>query len=504
MISQRGYKILMSLIENNETILIEDLAKNFNVSERAIRYDLDGIDYYLKYSNFPMLIRKQNQGVSYKIDYFQLETLKSNLNEYIKTFSIMSPNQRLLEITLRLVTSTEPIKLEIESEKIGVSKSTLFKDFEKIKEIFNGKDMTVMSSKRGYEIVGNENHVCFKTAKIFLNYIESEDLIEIMKFMLFDGVEINLIFDRIFNENTKPTILQIMQSISSNYKFSDENYLFACFSISLALARKIDISVESDFVNSLKNIITSLEFAEKDFDVSSTARSLIANVDKLIGSRFIEDIVLISAVQTEMLNIFSKLGDVNFQITEMEQLIAVNEHLYLAIEISAKKNEELNSLKKVINKAEIAKILLHFVEALDRRLYFVVDKPKVVILSPFDKSMSHMIEERILSYFDVEVIALGDLKEISQIINKEEIDFVISTYQVYFDNIITIVINPLVSNIDISNLKKILPTRVVDIFVLKKINDFSKQYVSKEDFPNYILGVKKILNIKTREKIEEE
>lgn len=50
MLSEREYKILLKLLKFTQPIRIKDLSREFNVSPRMIKYDLDHIkDWLAKY-----------------------------------------------------------------------------------------------------------------------------------------------------------------------------------------------------------------------------------------------------------------------------------------------------------------------------------------------------------------------------------------------------------------------------------------------------------------------
>ncbi len=75
--NNRCMSILYQLINHKEFTTAKELAAEFNVSERTIRYDLDDLDYFLESNSLPLLERKSNAGIRYTLNALNSENLKS-------------------------------------------------------------------------------------------------------------------------------------------------------------------------------------------------------------------------------------------------------------------------------------------------------------------------------------------------------------------------------------------------------------------------------------------
>ena len=107
MLKNRGIYILKRLLEGKTAFSLTDLADELSISSRAVRYELDEIDYFLKCNGFPCLIRKNKSGIGFagnKAERCQVLKLLEESGAYGR---ILSQEERMFTIFYRLLTTDE-------------------------------------------------------------------------------------------------------------------------------------------------------------------------------------------------------------------------------------------------------------------------------------------------------------------------------------------------------------------------------------------------------------
>ncbi|MDN5313158.1 MAG: mannitol operon transcriptional activator, partial [Thermoanaerobacteraceae bacterium] len=91
---ERCAQLLNTIISADKPVKISELAKQFNVSPRTIRYDLDRIDNFLMDNNLPQLARKPNCGVQFPGSSELKEKVLSSLEGIDSYNYVLSPEER--------------------------------------------------------------------------------------------------------------------------------------------------------------------------------------------------------------------------------------------------------------------------------------------------------------------------------------------------------------------------------------------------------------------------
>lgn len=161
-LNERKIQIILELINKNGKSKIEDVAKQFKVSERTIRYDLNGINTFIKIRNLPMCLKVKDGFVMlYNRLYSKSETI-SLFNSIGIDFvqNMLSPDERKYFILNELFFAKSFITINYLADKIFVSRNTIINDLNKVKDWLAENEIEFISiSSKGLKIDGKEKRL---------------------------------------------------------------------------------------------------------------------------------------------------------------------------------------------------------------------------------------------------------------------------------------------------------------------------------------------------------
>ncbi|MGL5951144.1 MAG: helix-turn-helix domain-containing protein, partial [Cetobacterium sp.] len=165
-INERCINILSVLNETNKFTL-KKLSESFDVHERTIRYDIDNINYILKTYKLDE-IKKCDGGV------FTVNLKSSELNKIISDFGGMFSENRKSYLKLKIF-SAEMINLTKEAEFLNVSRTTLKKDMNTIKNELKEQGIEIQElPSKGIKVEGDSDYIVRAFAKELQKLIENQ------------------------------------------------------------------------------------------------------------------------------------------------------------------------------------------------------------------------------------------------------------------------------------------------------------------------------------------
>src|SRR6056297_2091493 len=174
MLSERGVKILKLLINSSDNISIADLALRFNLSERSIRYDIEKINKILKSKNLP-LIKKGSVG---SLSLPKKELILQYIDSLETLYFSSESRQKFMLYTVVLSGS---INLTAMTKKLGVSRTSVKKNIEDVKDYLNTFQLNIVHShSRGLILKGRENDIRNMQLAILNNPLKSTKLNELL------------------------------------------------------------------------------------------------------------------------------------------------------------------------------------------------------------------------------------------------------------------------------------------------------------------------------------
>ena len=154
-INARCHQVLRILLNRNDRMTMERLAKELNVSKRSAYYDICRINVWLEQSGVSPLETERGRGLWIPAE--NREQVERLLSEQGKDeMYIFSPEERVKVIVLYLVSSGEPVFIEQLMDCCEVSRNTVFSDLKGVTEQLKQYDITLdYQSKRGYTLAGD-------------------------------------------------------------------------------------------------------------------------------------------------------------------------------------------------------------------------------------------------------------------------------------------------------------------------------------------------------------
>ncbi|PTL39955.1 BglG family transcription antiterminator [Alkalicoccus saliphilus] len=153
-VSARDRRILDELLAYPEGVTIGHLAEVLDVSERTIHRDLASFDNLLHpYELF--LEKKAGRGLRLTGSKTRLQQFREDL-EQAKHFDFL-PEQRQLLLTHKLLTATEPVKLQALASDLHVTNATVSTDLDKAAEWLESYQLSLLRRRgSGIQIAGDE------------------------------------------------------------------------------------------------------------------------------------------------------------------------------------------------------------------------------------------------------------------------------------------------------------------------------------------------------------
>ncbi|SDN85158.1 BglG family transcription antiterminator [Alkalicoccus daliensis] len=153
-VSARDRRILDELLAHPEGVTVSNIASAIDVSERTIHRDLASFDSLLQpYELF--LEKKAGQGVRLTGSSSQLSQFQADLHQ-ARHFDFL-PEQRQLLLSYKLLTSSEPVKLQALASDLHITNATVSSDLDKVTEWLESYHLSLLRRRGfGIQIVGEE------------------------------------------------------------------------------------------------------------------------------------------------------------------------------------------------------------------------------------------------------------------------------------------------------------------------------------------------------------
>ncbi|MGY4691553.1 BglG family transcription antiterminator [Salibacterium sp. K-3] len=153
-LDKRRISLLHYLYHQNKHIEMEQLKKQFGVSQRTIYYDIDQINGWLEQEQLDPVQKPYGKGFFLTRQTVNALPEKLTLqNEWDYRFS---PEERIRLTTLVLLTQRKPASLQVLKDNVQVSRGTIFRDLQKINENMESQGLTLVHEKAGYTVQGKE------------------------------------------------------------------------------------------------------------------------------------------------------------------------------------------------------------------------------------------------------------------------------------------------------------------------------------------------------------
>lgn len=503
MLNKRCSSLLYEIMNIEGYISILQLSQKFRVSNRTIRYDLDKIDDFLKSSNLPQLIRKPNEGISYKCSSLEKNNVLNLLGEIDLNEYVLSQDERVIMILTELLEIRDYITMDKLAEILIVSRSTILKDMDKVREWLINTNLELKSSKRhGVKIIGEERYIRKAAISLLTNNVDIYKALDLIKASKLSKSEFSLDkYQKEFFKDIDISYIENCLDIAEKQletKFTDEAYSGLVIHIAIAIKRiqeDKDIVMEKDELNALEitkefvvaSSITKL--LEKRFEIIIPDDEIGYITIHLLGSKVStsknndKDSEMIEFITSDLINRVSSILNINL-FSDKELFLGLTQHirptiyrlkhdlilknpllkevkqsyekLFCAVKDSTYSLEEYGGSR--LSDEEIGYLTLHFGAAIERVKDNNSRQVNVVVVCATGIGTSKLVSSRIESLFNINIIDTISYHNIGDVVKGGNVDLIITTVPIKLDSndIPCIEVNPFLTEKNISDISSAL------------------------------------------------
>ena len=498
-LNERRFQIFNELIANNGKQSINSMAKKFQVTERTIRYDLDEINLFFTNKDFPVFFGVEDGTVT-MVSSLSDKSEIINLVKHINLSSweyILSPKERKYIILAELFFAEDFITINYLASKLNVSRNTIVNDLDKVKHwLINNQIHPIFIPSKGLDIKGNEKAIRKAILQIFREALPLEQYLELIQDSLYHHSNVqnypSILFGYLSNnidiEDAKNCIDTLQTEL--DIIFSDLVYIELIIYLAINIQRiKLGKSIciseeEKQEISNTKvyrKVILLSEKISKQFNMDFTTDEIAYLTQLILASNtitipVIEDCLNLSESQTFTSQLISEVSKrLNNDFTKDKKLFdglsnfsppfmcrqkynipIYNPYLkeiqasypktFAAVKSSLVYLE--SHFKKTIADDEVGYITLYFAASLEIQNEF-----NVLIVSDTGFSTANLLSTKLKSLFNINIVALVPISEIPEILNKHNVDLIVSTSTFNITNIDShipcVVVNPLLTQEDV-------------------------------------------------------
>ncbi|OJF94696.1 BglG family transcription antiterminator [Alkalibacterium sp. 20] len=485
-LTERSKKILKTLVSlDSGEIDIEELATEYNVSSRSIRYDLEEIDDFLTYKKIPRL--KKQTRVTISLPY---EELPANFTAVIKDeietdVDYYQPKERQELIYLEILLSDTLVDIRKIMELLQVSRSTVISDVRFIRKKLQSQNVLMdYQPQKGY-IFRGEEEVIRRIGLNFLNLhpgtldsveskilndqykaIESDDFSYIEQFIA--TIEMKLLkqySDKAFQSIVNGMLVTIIRikkgakiekSPHQKFETKEHHYLFQerkmledKFSIQLTRA---EVSfIENLFLES--SLIKSENIINDDWvDLHLFIKDFLEEMSIILEIPLEEDEELFNALALHLAPAIQRIKNKTFLKNEIVEYIQINyTEIFETVDTVLNKFGENKNLDFSLD--EIGFVTIHIASAIEKK---GLDNKEnnVLLVCNYGIGTTKLLEIMLKKYFNFNIINTLAVREVTnEYINKNTVDLVVSTIDFAKEiSVPKVVVSPLLSEKDIKKL----------------------------------------------------
>ncbi len=507
-ISKRSRMIIDLLVEQESYVSGSFIAKQLNVSKRTILRELNEVERQVK-KNGAALERIPGKGVKLVIpeekgDLFQTELNATAVEEYFK------PEERQRYLLIELISAKTTQKLFYFSSKFKISEATVSTDLDKIEPWLNTRSLKLIR-KPGYgvKVEGHERDIRKTIVELVYDNFSKDELMNFLKKQYVNTLPHTLRTDikkRLLNIIGDKTLNGIESAIEKSgvlntYQIADNAYVALVVHLSLAVQRLMSgeeirfdptlleelkespeydmaekiIAVTSKNLNILipneeigyvtmhlqgakfrSNSARESSFKIHDYEIIHLAEQLVQIMERKAGVVLSDNKRLLTDLVNHMGPAFARIrmGMIirNPLLDQIKQQYAT---YYQWTENSVRLLEE--RIGQPVPDDEVGYLTMHFGAAIESLLKKRNTTWRVIIACSTGIGSSKLLESRIQKiYKSIKIVSVCSTLNIENVLNKETVDFVISTVQLDQNLVPTVVVSPLLLDEDASKIEKVM------------------------------------------------
>ncbi len=489
-LSKRENSILLHLLTNTGVMQIKELAEQFSLSVRTIKYDLDTIRLWLGEREYE-LRSKRGKGIWLDLTDFQKLSLKNEILQLEKLEDNVDQEVRIYKLVFELLNQGKYISSDRLSEKLGVSKNTITSDLEKVEEFMLKNDLILIKQPRkGIKVVGEEGNIRLALEQIIQIELSEYDIYNIMnklvksdsyerafklyigsnrEFQVTYGETLNsmteLIDGDIFEQLNYSEILSITirtaisvtrlvrQKTIGRYKLlADQQGLLRKKELPYLLVQAIYEKYELPILEDEYHYIYSDVFEnEQNQDIANMAEQIITHVARKLSCPFDRDEVLFT-------NLFAHLS-----LRLARKHLFINEYNPFVVDIKAKYPALYTAIKEgslraisgsalIVNDSFIAYLALHFLVSVEK--FRTKDSVKVVYVCSTGLGVTSLIQQKISEEINgLEIVSFASILNLREVVKSCLPDLIITIFPIEESDTTWIKVSPIPTSEDLKKIQ---------------------------------------------------
>ncbi|MDK9582431.1 HTH domain-containing protein, partial [Sneathia vaginalis] len=446
-LNEREIKILEKFYNKSE-LSIYELAKEFNVSERMIRYNIDRINDVLSFIRISP-IKKSSKGTII----LNIEGKENKILEIIKKLEPLDKNKKITIIQWLILFSKEKITITYLTKYFDLSRGTIINYLNELKKRLEVKGIKIENDNGLYLKGDRENLENYRFNILFddIKYIYKEDDNEI-------SVKLNEIIFQNIDKNTFKSIKQFIDEIISDFKLNvnDINYriLFTRFLIIfiekskstkeyvikesdkkyvlnklrlLNLTSKVTEQMIEQIIDLVAWIKQSDNYQEKDVNIGVVVKSIISQVEAKINKNITKDKLLFEFLLQHVNALISRI-DNGYMLdaqTLDESYKKKDAFFYIIKDSMGLLNNVLN---KKIDDDEIHLLKIHFLASIERINRLELKPVEVAVITSFGSGSNKILVDNIQNRFYIKVSYVGSIYNFNKALkNNLNIKYILTT-----------------------------------------------------------------------------
>ena len=486
------FEILKKIINSRgKPLVVADLMDKYDISSRTFYNYINEINYYLKANKINGSVMLENEDLVTNLDDSSFSYLSGLMNSMGFNEYKLSNDERRNIIILILLSSSGAVKKQHFEEMLLVSRTSVINDMRFVKEyLFERGILFKENSHQGLEVECDERSRRTVTIELLLEqfFDDLEDcFFPLNPYLSFINSYLKLDKSKFVSENAIKRCEEETETSLSDYEYYCltvvVSYIVSRLKSRNQLFRDVD-SIKNDkaFVfaerlfSNLK-AITDYNYAEVEFlseiirerffpntspesgyldnsYLQLIVKDLLDTLSFYLKTNLAEDYDLLSFLVAHIDNCQRRIANgEEFVNPFLSQVITKYENYFNIL----KKNIYIieNSLSISFNDDEIALILMHILASIEKRKdsYYV---PRIVVACGSGAATSNFLAALIRTNFKVNIIAVSSLHNTLSVIEKDNVDLIVSTVPFSTPNVPVVVVDSYLRSEDKRNLQHAL------------------------------------------------
>lgn len=475
-LNERQNSILKYLYNKKDYTTINEISKEFKVSVRTIRYDLDNIEYTLKDNEKISLVRTPRYGI--KLEFKGKRDILT-FSSIFDCVEINSPEDRVIFIAINLLIGNS--KVEELSNMLSISKNTVVSDLKKAKEILNNLRINVISKAYvGTCIEGDEEDIRYAFINLYYK-ISNSDNYKLLKMIIddFDSIKadieerIHKIESRLSLEYSdtsfKELIIIIMYCFMRMGEYSNFNYSEEYIhekeqeeefeAIQYAFADKTEDKKEICYLMKWFKSAKVMSFINDKSDVKMDgnkylAMRIIEDMEKYTGIDYSNDFDFVNSVVMHFSVAMYRMQN-NFKIENpLKEDIKMRLGIIYQITEDVMKKYE-SEIGVEFPDDEVSYMAMHFGAAFERKTQEIFDTKALIVCNSGLATAGLLSARMEVMLPQIQVEGVCRLNNLEDELKNKDVDIIISTVPIRNTDIEYVEVNPMLNIDDVLKLKKL-------------------------------------------------